>query len=295
MTPALDEIAARENRLSIVACHPHAIIPLHGFIWAAICDQMLPHMYGYGCTTDGALVLPVLRHLLRYLGVGTAKRNEILTEMQTRDQNTFILPGGVAEIFLSHRREHQHQQSQPYDKPLPNTQTIKAKRYGLMKLALETGAVIYPVFVFGASDMLDQLTPVEKKGGSRSSNSKDDGKVTIRNLVGNMMETLSRKVQGGLTLFYGQYYLPIPHAPQLSMVCGNPIYPVEENENRNDTSMSSTMMKNVKGSKMTCRRVENPTTEQVEDLMERYVDALERLFEQYKEEAGYPNETLEII
>jgi hypothetical protein len=37
--------------LSIVAMHPHAIIPLHGFIWCAICDQLLPHMYGYGCTT----------------------------------------------------------------------------------------------------------------------------------------------------------------------------------------------------------------------------------------------------
>ena len=51
ITPNLDEITMRNNHLSIVAMHPHAIIPLHGFIWCAICDQLLPHMYGYGCTT----------------------------------------------------------------------------------------------------------------------------------------------------------------------------------------------------------------------------------------------------
>ena len=51
MTPRLDEISREENRLSIIAMHPHAIIPLHGFVWGAICDQVLPHLYGYGCTT----------------------------------------------------------------------------------------------------------------------------------------------------------------------------------------------------------------------------------------------------
>ena len=45
-------------------------------------------------------------------------------------------------------------------------------------------------------------------------------------------------------------------------------------------------MKNVCGDKVTCERVENPTLEQVEELMARYVDAMHRLFEQYKEEAG---------
>lgn len=37
MTPALDRIAAEENRVSIVACHPHAIIPLHG---ESLCSRM---------------------------------------------------------------------------------------------------------------------------------------------------------------------------------------------------------------------------------------------------------------
>ena len=40
MTSKLNDICKEEKRLSIVAMHPHAIIPLHGFIWSAICDQV---------------------------------------------------------------------------------------------------------------------------------------------------------------------------------------------------------------------------------------------------------------
>jgi len=267
MTTKLNEIAKKEQRLSIVAMHPHAIIPLHGFLWAAICDQLLPNMYGYGATTDGALILPVLRHLLQYMSVGSTKKKAIMNQMQVHGQNLFILPGGVAEIFLSHRRK-QSDDSQ--------VQTIYGRRYGLLKLALQTGAVIYPAYVFGASDMLDQLAPVEI--------GQDKSKEDTKNTFASMMESLSRKLGGGLTLYYGQYFLPIPYNPQLSMVLGNPIYPVKD-----------TTEPNVCGEKNTCKRIENPTTEQVEELMDRYTNALKCLFEQYKVEAGYPNDTLKVI
>lgn len=147
-----------------------------------------------------------------------------------------------------------------------------------MKLALQTGSSIYPAYVFGATDMLDQLTPVANDDASKSKDA------TIFNTIGNIMESMSRKIKGGLTLYYGRYYLPIPYNPQLTMVLGNPIHPV------NNTSEM-----NVHGDKRTCKRVENPTNEQVEELMDRYIDALECLFEQYKVIAGYPNDTLQVI
>ena len=146
-----------------------------------------------------------------------------------------------------------------------------------MKLALQTGAVIYPAYTFGATDMLDQLTPTVtnyEKNGSKS-------------IIGSIMEYLSRKIKGGLTLYYGKYYLPIPHNPQLSMVLGNPIYPVLDYHDTTEL--------NVCGDKRTCKRIANPTDEQVEELMERYVNALQCLFEHYKIEAGYPNDMLHII
>jgi diacylglycerol O-acyltransferase 2-like protein 3 len=262
LTPKLNTKELENDHLSIIAMHPHAIIPLHGYIWGAICDQIIPSQYGYGCATDIALRLPVLRHTLHYLQTGPADKNSLIRQLQVKERNLFILPGGVAEIFLSRRRRQSNS--------LPFTQTIKAKRYGLMKLALQTGARIFPSFVFGASDMLDQLTPVEKE-----SNSKANG-------IGLLMQSMSRKIKGGLALFYGQFYLPIPSNPKLTMVLGNPIYPTNTSE------------RNANGQKVTCKRIANPTKEQVEELMDRYTDALHRLFEQYKVEAGYPNDKLVI-
>lgn len=257
MTATLNTKEMKSDHLSIIAMHPHAVIPLHGFLWGAICHQLLPNVYGYGCATDIALHLPVLRHLLGYLSTGPADKNSLLNQLQVRERNLFILPGGVAEIFYSQRRRQSNS--------LPFTQTIKAKRYGLMRLSLQTGSRIFPAFVFGASDMLDQLTPVDQ------------------NNIALIMQSMSRKIKGGLALFYGQYYLPIPYTPQISMVLGNPIYPVE-----------NTCQRSVTGDKLTCTRIANPTQEQVEELMNRYIFALRLLFEQYKVQAGYPNDVLVI-
>ena len=159
-----------------------------------------------------------------------------------------------------------------------------------MRLALETGAVIYPSFVFGASDMLDQLAAVGKdKAKSTAGERRASSGTRMLGALGTVMESISRKIGGGLTLYYGQYYLPVPYNPQMSMVLGNPIYPDTATTGKHET------MTNISGNKTTCKRVENPTQQQVEELMERYVEALQNLFEQYKEEAGYPHDTLRII
>lgn len=280
LTPKVREIAMRENHLGIVAMHPHAIIPLHAFLYAGFCDQFIPELYGVGTTTDGALRLPVLRHILQYLSVGSAHKQSILYAMQELDKNLFILPGGVAEIFLSHRRRCC---TQPQDQEQSqHVQTIKARRYGLMKLALETGAIIHPVYVFGATDIFDQLTPIPKNDHQQQQHHHHRN-----NSIGHIMESISRRIKGGLTLYWGKYYLPIPHTPRLTMVMGDPIYPSLLPHTQDDDDSSN--------KKRTCPRIEHPTSEQIDELMSRYVDALERLFEQYKVQAGNPNDVLEIL
>lgn len=310
LTPKVRELAIQQNHLGIVAMHPHAIIPLHAFLYAGFCDQFIPELYGVGTTTDGALRLPVLRHILQYLSVGSAHKQHILHAMQQLDQNLFILPGGVAEIFLSHRRNPRHPQVQvQVESNHGHTETILARRYGLMKLALQTGACIHPVYVFGATDIFDQLTPiVHKKATDATTTTTTDNATTTPkgvlppsavvsttpkkafwNSLGHAMESISRRIQGGLTLYWGQYFLPIPHTPRLTLVMGDPIYPVVVSHTQESHA-------NIMGKKKTCPKIENPTSEQVEELMARYVDALERLFEQYKVQAGYhPNDVLQVL
>ena len=82
-------------------------------------------------------------------------------------------------------------------------------------------------------------------------------------------ERLSRTARTAFTLFWGQYGLPLPFPAKCSMVLADPIVACDE-------------------------PIRNPSNEQVEELLVRYIDALRRLFDQYKAQAGYPNAQLEI-
>jgi len=67
------------------------------------------------------------------------------------------------------------------------------------------------------------------------------------------------------------------------MALGDPIVPVV-----------GSMCEESSGEKRTARKIPDPTSAQIEELLERYMDALRRLFDQYKAQAGYPNTELEI-
>jgi len=67
---------------------------------------------------------------------------------------------------------------------------------------------------------------------------------------------------------------------------GDPIYPVPGTEGSES---------NINGKKRTCKKIANPSEEEVMELMERYTKAIHSLFEQYKDEAGYGNDELEIL
>ena len=123
-----------------------------------------------------------------------------------------------------------------------------------MKLALQTGASLVPVYVFGGNDFYHQ--------------------------VGH--EEWSRSAQAAFTVFWGQYGLPMPFPCKCSMVLGNPISPHGE------------MCRETSGNKRAAQKITEPTNEQIEELLERYLDALRCLFDQYKAQAGYPNAQLEI-
>ena len=90
------------NTLMILAMHPHGVIPLQGIgLWPALADQYLGPLYGFGATTDAALHLPFLRQILAWLSAGSANRHVLEKGMTHHGKNLFILPGGVAEIFVS--------------------------------------------------------------------------------------------------------------------------------------------------------------------------------------------------
>ncbi|KAL7560950.1 hypothetical protein ACA910_022438 [Epithemia clementina (nom. ined.)] len=236
--PGIARISETEaDFLTIHAMHPHGVIPIQTFLWMTFCDQYMPNLYGFGATTDIAMRLPLLRQIMLWGTSGSASRR-ILKAGLEQGQNLYLLPGGVAEIFLSQ----------------PGTHRIKAQRRGLMKLALQTGAALVPIYVFGGNDFFCQLSATTT-------------------------EWLSRNVRAGITLFWGQYGLPMPHRIRCSMVLGDPIFPSPQ-----------TIGQGKSGNRTTCRKIPNPSDDEIEELLQRYTNALQRLFDQYKTQAGCPED-----
>lgn len=247
-----------DSSLSIYSTHPHGVIPIHGYLWCAFCEQNFPNRYGFGALTDIAMRLPLLRHVMGWLSSSSATKKVLMKRMNA-GENLYILPGGVSEIFMA----------------CPGKNVIKKPRRGLMKLALQTGAILVPTYVFGANDFYKQLATIDQCSEGRS------GEVT--NFFGRFQSKISRLVRGGFTIFWGQYGSPLPYQVKCSMVLGDPIEPVLGTFGQGKT---------LSGGKLTCKQIQEPTDKEIDDLQYRYTDALIRLFEQYKKEAGYPDAEL---
>lgn len=183
-----------------IGMHPHGIIPLQAVLWAAYCDQYMSSasgsMYGFGAAADVVAYLPILRNIMGWLTGGSAEYKVLkdglekgicpLTNRVGRiPRHLYILPGGVAEIFVSTPGKHA---------------IVFKHRRGLIKLALETGTHLIPNYVFGGTDFFNNLAT-------------GDG----------FFSTMSRKLRMGLTIFWGYFGLPIPFQPRVTMVIADPI------------------------------------------------------------------------
>eukprot|EP01035_Chromulina_nebulosa_P017949 gene17949-23576_t len=86
-----------------------------------------------------------------------------------------------------------------------------------------------------------------------------------------LLSRLCRKYRIGITIFWGRMFLPIPYLPKVTMCIAEPIL---------------------------VKKWEGPgpiPSEDIENLHNIYVKTIYDLFEKYKNIAGYPNATLEII
>ena len=74
------------------------------------------------------------------------------------------------------------------------------KRTGIVRVAAEADVQLVPSYVFGQTQLFDQLAT--SKGWAAD---------------------LSRRMRMSLTIFWGKFGLPIPHPAPVSMVFGQPI------------------------------------------------------------------------
>jgi 2-acylglycerol O-acyltransferase 2 len=121
-----------------------------------------------------------MKHVIGIFGLIDASRKS-LTSRLTKGKSFVLYPGGIAELFLSS----------------PTKEAIFARK-GFIRLALQTGADVMPIYLFGNTTVLRVFTHPA-------------------------LMAVSRALGASLTLFWGRWGLPLPLPDPLIYVRGKPM------------------------------------------------------------------------
>ena len=187
-----DELKANHaaGKRYILVAHPHGVFSFCGVCGAIA--TMADKKGGIGpalpleVPTAAASVIrffPILKDVLGVFGVIDAA-GPVLKKRLARNRGSVVLyVGGIAELFASSPKEE--------------AVVLKARK-GFIKLALQTGADVIPIYFFGNTTVLSTVSwaPIAK---------------------------LSRQMGVSVTYFWGRFGLPVPNAVKLVYARGRPL------------------------------------------------------------------------
>lgn len=182
---------------------PHGIFPMGQMISASLIREITPGKMVCGTGADVIFSFPIMRHVMAWVGTRPAKRDHM---QRIFEEGHFcaVIPGGIAEMYVTSTAEE--------------TIYLK-KRQGTVKLAIQQGANIVPVFFFGNTKIFD--TPSTSSSES-------------------FFSRLSRKIRASIIFFYGYWYLPVPYRHPIRMVFGD-IVEVKQNANPTEDEINETL------------------------------------------------------
>ncbi|CAM9341366.1 unnamed protein product [Phaeothamnion confervicola] len=128
----LDKLS--ETRRFIFAAQPHGVMSVVGICYAV---YYAPKRIPPTAVASVLLKVPILKHVFGTFHLVDASRRS-LTKVLKRD-SVVVYVGGIAELFLSSATEER----------------LYAARKGFVKLALQTGSDVIPLFFFGNTTALE--------------------------------------------------------------------------------------------------------------------------------------------
>ncbi|OQR72979.1 2-acylglycerol O-acyltransferase 2-like [Tropilaelaps mercedesae] len=227
--------------------HPHGIMAAGSFVnfgsEGTGFSQLFPGIAPHLMTLTINFIFPFYRDLILGLGVVSVGRKSLDWVLQKKGVGNaaIIVVGGAQEALDAHRNG--------------NVTLTLTSRKGFIKVALQNGADLVPVFSFGENDVYQQAS---NPPGSKLR----DLQVRFKRIVGFSPPVFHGR---GLLQYTCGY---VPYRTQITTVVGAPIRVVQ---------------------------ISNPSQEQVDELHAKYVLALKDLFETHKATAGSdPHQTLTI-
>jgi 1-acyl-sn-glycerol-3-phosphate acyltransferase len=186
--PEHDAVYNTAAKTFIFAMAPHGPIPLGGSVfgpqlsrWAALSSRVRFGVHSV------LFALPLLRDFYLAFGCVDASRRTLLHQLRDLRNSVVLLPGGVEEQLLLC--------------PPDVERVVLSKRKGFVRLALETGSDLVPVFVFG----------------EREAYKMNDGPVYAFSLL------LRRLLGIGAPLPRGRWWTLAPFPVPITIVVGKPI------------------------------------------------------------------------
>uniref|UniRef100_A0A7S3Q080 Acyltransferase n=1 Tax=Chaetoceros debilis TaxID=122233 RepID=A0A7S3Q080_9STRA len=190
---ALNAINNRDGpgKTAIFACEPHDILGYPVFLFNPSLN-ILPGRIGETVSilmTGAIFKLPIMKHIFTWLG-GYSVDKKIFRDRLARNEACAFVPGGVQEVTL-------------IDSKKPEEIVLYLKdRKGFVKLALERGVPIVPVFFFHMDGSYGYFVP-----------------------KGRLVTKFARKIGFLPLFFYGRWKIPfgIPYPKKIHVVIGQPI------------------------------------------------------------------------
>ncbi|KAM7397836.1 hypothetical protein PAMA_005932 [Pampus argenteus] len=184
------------NKNYILGCHPHGIMSAGGFacISTESCGfaEAFPGVRSSLVVLAGLFRIPLFREYLMSAGLCPVSKPSLvhLLSKNGKGNAVVIVIGGAAESLAS--------------SPGVNTVVMK-QRKGFVRVALELGADLVPVYSFGENELFRQIVFSEGSLGRR-------------------LQDLFKKIMGfAPCLFLGEHLALVPYRTPITTVVGSPI------------------------------------------------------------------------
>ncbi|XP_003745579.1 2-acylglycerol O-acyltransferase 2 [Galendromus occidentalis] len=229
----------------IFGYHPHGITSAGAFsnfaTEATGFSEKFPGIVPHLLTLEGQFFFPLHRELVLACGLSSVSRESIINLLNYKGKGNaaIIVIGGAQEALDA----------------VPETYRLNLNsRRGFVRMAIQNGAQLVPVFSFGENDIFYQ--------------SPSDSESTVRKI----QVALTRMLGFSPPIFHGRGVFQytwgfIPFRKPIYTVIGAPIH-VKKNA--------------------------DPSIEEIQDLHKKYIQALRSLFETHKKSFGAENIDLEI-